>query len=194
MVGERLRAMLRAECGRIEAERSPSASREEVVDGDRKRIIFRRTAVVSLVIITLLGALIVDSLGAAVYYYVNWMRLQKAADAAAIAGANYLPGNPAMAINTARTYVRLNGVSAGEIISAAISPDQQQITIKLMRRVPFYLSGAATGFHSRRIVVTGKAAIRKAVRGMAVRLRWFPNTMMVRPPMRFISAEMYSND
>jgi hypothetical protein len=146
------------------------------VDGDTKGIIFRRAVVVSLVIITLLGALIVDSLGAAVYYYVNWMRLQKAADAAAIAGANYLPQDPALAINTARTYVRLNGVSTGEIISAAISPDQHQITIKLMRRLPFYLTGVAIGFHNRRIVVTGKAATGRAVKGMAVKGEvWIPH-------------------
>src|SRR5881275_342116 len=40
--------------------------------------------------------------------YYNWTRLQEAADAAAISGAGYLPGQVSKAVNTAKSYAQNN--------------------------------------------------------------------------------------
>ena len=114
-------------------------------------------AIAALALTIFAGGLILDGVGAAVYYYVNWIELQKAADAAARAGSSYLPGNPGLALRTARTYVGLNGVTVHEIQFAQVSPDQRKITIRLARRLPFYLSGFAVGLRTRWIVATGTA-------------------------------------
>ena len=50
--------------------------------------------------------------------YYNWGQLQKAADAAALAGAGYLPNDTTTATSTATTYATKNGVLAAEIVSA----------------------------------------------------------------------------
>jgi len=114
-------------------------------------------AIAALVMTIFAGALILDGVGAAVYYYVNWIQLQKAADAAAKAGSSYLPGNPGLALSTARTYVRLNGVTPHEIQLAQVSADQRRITIRLARRLPFYLTGFAVGLRTRWVVATSTA-------------------------------------
>jgi hypothetical protein len=114
-------------------------------------------AIAALVMTIFAGALILDGVGAAVYYYVNWIQLQKAADAAAKAGSSYLPGNPVLALSTARTYVGLNGVTPPEIQLAQISADQRRITIRLARRLPFYLTGFAVGLRTRWVVATSTA-------------------------------------
>jgi len=69
----------------------------------------------------LLGAIALVSDVGLLYY--NWVLLQKAADSAAVAGASYLPGNPAQAISTAQSYVTQNGVALTEIASTVVSPD-----------------------------------------------------------------------
>jgi hypothetical protein len=74
-----------------------------------------------------------------------------------MAGSSYLPGDPALALSTARTYVRLNGVTPHEIQLAQVSADQRRITIRLARRLPFYLTGFAVGLRTRWVVATGTA-------------------------------------
>lgn len=72
--------------------------------------------------------------------YVNWQQLQKAADAAALAGANYLPLDPSQAPTTASTYAQNNGIAPGEIVSTPVSGDQLSITVNLRRTVPYYFA------------------------------------------------------
>jgi hypothetical protein len=72
--------------------------------------------------------------------YVNWLRPQKAADAAVLADANYLPSNGTLAISTANSYARLNGIGSGEIVSTNVAPDDLSITVSLAGRVPYYFA------------------------------------------------------
>jgi Flp pilus assembly protein TadG len=51
--------------------------------------------------------------------YFNWQCLQSAADAGAVAGADYLPSNPSQAISTANTFVSKKGILPGEITETA---------------------------------------------------------------------------
>ena len=93
---------------------------------------------VALMLPALLGAV---ALGTDVtIFYFNWVQLQKAADSAALAGANYLPDNPSQARTVANQLAQSNGVKAGEIVSTAVSVDNLSITIQLQRTVPYFLA------------------------------------------------------
>jgi Flp pilus assembly protein TadG len=72
--------------------------------------------------------------------YYNWAQLQKAADSAALAGANYLPDNPTQATATASQLAQTNGVQAAEIISNTVSADKLSITLTTKRAVPYYFA------------------------------------------------------
>ncbi len=94
--------------------------------------------IISLVMPVLLGAI---ALGADVaIFYFNWVQLQKAADAAVLAGANYLPDNSTQAIATANQFAHTDGAAAGEITSTIVTPDNLSITINLQRTVPYYFA------------------------------------------------------
>ncbi len=98
-----------------------------------------QVAVITTVILaTLIGAV---SLGAdvALRYY-NWEQLQKAADAAVLAGANYLPYDPADATTTAQSYATQNGLAQSEIVSTTVSPDGLSITMLVSRSVPYFFA------------------------------------------------------
>ncbi len=104
-----------------------------------------RIAARLLLLATLIGGgAIVDGAAARYYFYSNWIRLQTAADAAAVAGANYLPANPARALAVAREYAELNGVRASEIVAERVSRNDREISLRVTRTVPFYLAGAPT--------------------------------------------------
>lgn len=81
--------------------------------------------------------------------YVNWAALQRAADAAALAGANYLPFDSTRAQNTAVSYVTSNSVLATEVVGTpTVSADQLSITVNLSRTVPYFMArvvGLTTG-------------------------------------------------
>ncbi|HUY19403.1 MAG TPA: pilus assembly protein TadG-related protein [Candidatus Binataceae bacterium] len=67
--------------------------------------------------------------------YFNWVQLQKAADTAALAGANYLPGDPAEAQTVASSNASTNGIASSEIVSTTVAPDDLSITVTLQRTV-----------------------------------------------------------
>jgi Flp pilus assembly protein TadG len=95
-------------------------------------------AILALILPVLLGVM---SLSADVgVFYLNWLRLQKAADAAALAGAGYLPYDTATAITTADNYAMSNGMAASEIISTSVAGDDMSISITLRRVVPAYFA------------------------------------------------------
>jgi hypothetical protein len=120
-------------------------------------LLIRKATAVLLTVTLLAGAVIIDSVIERIYFYSNWIRLENAAGAAAMAGSSYLPANPAMALKAARKYAVLNGVRPGEIVSAKVSPDDSAITIKLSRRIPFYLSGVAVGDLANSVTAVGEA-------------------------------------
>jgi uncharacterized membrane protein len=66
-----------------------------------------------LVMFTLLGAI---GLGADIgLLYLQWGIVQKAADAAVLAGAGYLPNHTSTAQTKASTYATTNGLKTSEI-------------------------------------------------------------------------------
>jgi Flp pilus assembly protein TadG len=104
----------------------------------RRRSSGQTVVIVALILPALLGAV---ALGTDVsVFYFNWVQLQKAADSAALAGANYLPDNPSQAQTTANQLAESNGVKASEIVSTAVAPDNLSISIKLQRTVPYYVA------------------------------------------------------
>ncbi len=93
---------------------------------------------VALMLPVLLGAV---ALGTDVtIFYFNWVQLQKAADSAALAGANWLPDNASQATTTANQFAQSNGVKASEIVSTTVAADDLSISITLQRTVPYYLA------------------------------------------------------
>ncbi len=98
-----------------------------------------QVAVITTLILTaLIGA---AGLGADIgLRYYNWLQLQKAADAAVIAGANYLPSDTADAIATANSYAFQNGVARSEILSTDVAPNGMSITMLVSRTVPYFFT------------------------------------------------------
>lgn len=70
--------------------------------------------------------------------YLNREQLSNAADAAALAGAQFLPDDPATAISTARHYAAQNGIQADEV-TVNVSADGYAITVDVQRQVSLYL-------------------------------------------------------
>jgi hypothetical protein len=92
----------------------------------------------------------------AVHYY-NWAQLQKAADFGVLAGATWLPDNPAQALTTAVQIAEQNGVAAAEISSTNVASDDLSIRMKLQRTVPYYFA-RVLGLNSATINVAAAAA------------------------------------
>src|SRR3989442_11457457 len=70
----------------------------------------------TLVVVALLLTMLLGFVGLAVdvaWYELNLIRMQRAADAAALAGVVYLPGNPAGAFNAAYAEATKNGFTNG---------------------------------------------------------------------------------
>jgi Flp pilus assembly protein TadG len=128
--------------------------------------------ILTLVIATLLGAVALGTDVAVLYF--NWVQLQKAADAAALAGAGELTALPdpsgtvaANATSTGEGYACLNGINDPSNTNATLCPNpvnnpsyvdkvanisvnasNTQFSIRLTRQVPYYfarLIGLQTG-------------------------------------------------
>jgi hypothetical protein len=99
-----------------------------------------------LVMIPLLGVI---GLGADLgLLFFHWGIAQKAADAAVLAGAFYLPNHPSTAQTTATGYATSNGLKNSEIVSNTVAPYNMSITMKTSRTVPYYflqLVGLSSG-------------------------------------------------
>jgi Flp pilus assembly protein TadG len=91
-------------------------------------------------------------------FYFNWAQLQNAADASALAGAGYLPGNPTQAVTTAKQYAAMNGIANGEISSIVSAPNNQSITVGLKRTVPYYFA-KVIGLTSSPVSVSATASL-----------------------------------
>jgi Flp pilus assembly protein TadG len=91
--------------------------------------------------------------------YFNWQQLQKAADAAVLAGANYLPGDPTTAISTAQAWPLNNSVLATEIVGTpSVTAGNTKISITLKRTVPYNFA-QVLGMVSNDVQVTATAAV-----------------------------------
>ena len=111
--------------------------------------------VMTLAMVALVGVMALGTDVAVLYY--NWVQLQKAADAAVLAGANYLPNDTAKASDTAISYAKKNGMAASEIgalncsgsgCNPTFSNGNTRITLAEHRTVPYYFArvlGLTTG-------------------------------------------------
>jgi len=118
---------------------------------------FSRAQIAAMILIimpVLLGAMALAADFAVVY--VNWVQLQKAADAAALAGAQKLTGQPdasgtvaANAISYAQGYACLNGVNDPSKTSPGNENKQCQADVET------YVPGVASGFIGKVIGASG---------------------------------------
>ncbi len=69
--------------------------------------------------------------------YLGAARLQQAADAAVLAGAAYLPANPALAQRAAQSKAQMNGINEREIVYNHPATDGRSITMVVERNVPY---------------------------------------------------------
>ena len=106
------------------------------------------------ILVVLLGAIALGT-DVAVHYY-NWMQMQKAADAAVLAGAFYLP-NATQAQAAAQQFAEANGIAAAEITSTSVTANDQSITMALTRTVPYYFA-AVLGLTSSTMLVSATAS------------------------------------
>ncbi|KYH32955.1 pilus assembly protein TadG-related protein [Neomoorella mulderi] len=92
--------------------------------------------------------------------------LINAVDAAALAGARELPGNPDLARNTAIDYALMNG--ATETVEAEVSADGNFLTVTASKEVNYFLA-RLMGFERGEVRARGVAMVAgiKAVRGAA---------------------------
>lgn len=94
--------------------------------------------------------------------YYNWGVLQKAADAAALAGASYLPNDTTTATSTAKTYATSNGVLASDVITATPINSNSEMQVTVKRTVP-YSFARVLGLTNGQVKVTSIASIPPAV-------------------------------
>lgn len=103
------------------------------------------------------AALTVHTICARLYYKFNSSQLGIAAALAVRAGSEFLPEHPRAAVWAADAYVRDHGVGAGEIVFTGTAADNQTLTIRLDRKVPWYVALFAVGLPSHDIAVTATA-------------------------------------
>jgi uncharacterized membrane protein len=115
--------------------------------------------ILTLVIPALVGAVALGT-DVALFYY-NWIKLKKAADAAVVGGASYLPSNPNLAVATARKLAALNGIKPTEIVFALVASNNMAMTMGVTRTLP-HLFGGVLGPASGNVNATATAAIAPA--------------------------------
>jgi hypothetical protein len=99
--------------------------------------------VFALAAVTLCGVMALGADVGVLYY--NWVQLQKAADAAALAGAQILGQDPSdptsatstLATTTAKAYATDNGTSANDVVVATPQSGNTQMAVTIKRTVPY---------------------------------------------------------
>ena len=118
------------------------------------------TVIFALAAVTLVGVMVLGADVGVLYY--NWGELQRAADAAALAGAAYLPNDAATATSTAQTYATKNGILNTDVISATAINSNSQMLVTVQRTVP-YSFAKALGLTDGYVKVSATASIPPAV-------------------------------
>ena len=106
----------------------------------------------SIIVFVGLAAVVID----VSWYWANTLRMQRAADAAALAGVVYLPGNPALAVSTARAEAVKNGYTDG-VGGVAVTPVQDP---QDSRRLRVSVSGPVNTYFARVLGLTSLNARR----------------------------------
>jgi Flp pilus assembly protein TadG len=117
------------------------------------------TIMLAILLPSLVGAMALG-IDISVFYF-NWAKLQRAADAGALAGAAYLPGNTALATSAAHDFASLNSIADSEIVSSVIAPDNKSITVHYSRNVPYYFA-RVLGLTSGQVAARATAAVQIA--------------------------------
>lgn len=100
---------------------------------------FKKGQIAVVMLLFMLPLLSVIGLGADLgLLYFQWGNAQKAADAAVLAGAGYLPNHTSTAQTTASTYATTNGLKTSEITSNTVAADNMSITMTTSRTVPYF--------------------------------------------------------
>jgi Flp pilus assembly protein TadG len=157
---------------------------QQILALGRRRYRGQAAVIMTLVIGTLIGAMALSTdVG---LFYFNWVQLQKAADSAALAGANYLTALPdpsgtvaSNAVSAAKGYACLNGINdpnnanvaicpnptknpnpayVDQISSVAVNSSDSQLTIQISRQIPYYF-GRVLGLQSGSAAVSATAAV-----------------------------------
>jgi Flp pilus assembly protein TadG len=89
----------------------------------------------ALAAVTLVGVMALGADVGVLYY--NWGQLQKAADAAALAGASYLPNDTTTATSVAQSYATKNGIQASDVVTATPINSNKQMVVTVQRTVPY---------------------------------------------------------
>lgn len=117
---------------------------------------------VAIAMVALLGCLALAT-DVAIFYF-NWAQLRKETDAAALAGASYLPSDPSAATSTASDYVAINGKPSDQIVENSIGSQgtnnlpNSSITVTVRRIVPYYFA-RVVGLASAPVTVTAVAGV-----------------------------------
>jgi hypothetical protein len=147
---------------------------------------------VAISIVALLGILALAT-DVAIFYF-NWAQLRKEVDAAALAGASYLPANPSTATSTATTWVAKNGLANDQIVTNSIGSlgannlPNSSITVAVKRIVPYYFA-RVVGLASAPITVTATAGA-EAISGSS---GWLPIAMPCKGPSCYNGSQCTPN-
>ena len=111
----------------------------------------------ALVLFVLLSLVLIGSV--AIVTDVSWLwygnqRMQRAADAAALAGAIYLPGDPAKAYSTARDEATKNGFTSG-VNGVTVTPLQDTVN---KRRLNVTVTGSVGAFFAQSLGISSFAS------------------------------------
>jgi hypothetical protein len=94
----------------------------------------------SIILFVALSALVVD----VAWYWVNTLRVQRAADAAALAGAVFLPGDPASAAQAAAKSATQNGYTTGTngftVAPVVDANNDRQLDVTIQGGVPTFFA------------------------------------------------------
>src|SRR5260370_26111381 len=115
--------------------------------------------ILTLVIPALIGAVALGT-DVALFYY-NWIKLQKATDAAVLGGSSYLPSRPNLAVATARKLAALNGIKPTEIVFTLVASNNMAMAMGVTRTLP-HLFGGVLGLASGNVTATATVAVAPA--------------------------------
>jgi len=122
---------------------------------------FRKGQIAVVMMLLMLPLLSLIGLGADLgLLYFHWVLVQKATDAAVLAGAGYLPNHTSEAQTTASTFATTNGLKAAEITSNTVAADNMSITMTTSRTVPYFFL-QLVGVNSGKVKPIAKAGIQQ---------------------------------
>jgi Putative Flp pilus-assembly TadE/G-like len=117
--------------------------------------------------------------------FFHWGIVQKAVDAAVLAGAGYLPNHTGTAQTKATSYATQNGLKNSEIVSNTVAADNMSITMTTSRTVPYYFL-QLVGVSSGTVKPMAKAGIHQDTEGARGLIL---SVCRVRPPVAITQQE-----